>query len=42
LKMMDAELDRHDQQMQDIAEHSRRDLAVNDETRFEMEIDDMS
>jgi hypothetical protein len=40
--MMDIELDRHDQEMRDIAEQSRRDLVADEETQSEMEIDDRS
>jgi hypothetical protein len=40
MDIMDFELDRHDQEMRHMAEQFRRDLVEDEETLFEMEIDD--
>jgi hypothetical protein len=41
MDIMDFELDRHGQEMRDIAEQFRQDFVDNEETQSEMEIDDM-
>jgi hypothetical protein len=38
---IDADLDRHDQEMRDIAEQFRRDMAIHEEAQSEVELDDM-